>query len=114
PARMSAGQLEAGYRRAYRDFYRWGSILRAASAKESVAARARHLAYAVGWKKCEPLWDIIVRAKRVGNFSGALEALLASFSALHRRPVSEVTHVAGAAPPCGRRPVTTGAPTALL
>ncbi|UCH34919.1 MAG: B12-binding domain-containing radical SAM protein, partial [Armatimonadota bacterium] len=39
PARMSAGQLEAGYRRAYRDFYRWGSILRAASAKESVAAR---------------------------------------------------------------------------
>src|SRR6188474_632360 len=32
PARMSADDLEQGYRRAYRDFYAWGSIMRGASA----------------------------------------------------------------------------------
>ena len=31
PKRMTAEQLEAGYWRAYRDFYRWGSIVRGAA-----------------------------------------------------------------------------------
>jgi radical SAM superfamily enzyme YgiQ (UPF0313 family) len=39
PARMSAEALEAGYRRAYRDFYRWGSILRGASTKPNLLGR---------------------------------------------------------------------------
>src|SRR6266481_6217832 len=54
---MAAEELEAGYWRAYRDFYRWGSILRGASNKTSWPGRLRHLAYAGGWKKFEPLWD---------------------------------------------------------
>jgi radical SAM superfamily enzyme YgiQ (UPF0313 family) len=79
PARMSAEQLDAGYRRAYRDFYRWGSILKSASAKGSLSGRLRHLAYTGGWKKCEPLWDFAIRAKRVCSFVPALEAVLAGF-----------------------------------
>ena len=79
PARMSAEQLDAGYWRAYRDFYRWGSILKSASAKGSLAGRLRHLAYTGGWKKCEPLWDLAIRAKRVCSFVPALEAVLAGF-----------------------------------
>ncbi len=51
PALMSADELERGYRRAYRDFYKWGSIVRGASAHGDVAAGVRHLAYAAGWKK---------------------------------------------------------------
>ena len=31
---MSAATLEAGYWRAYRDFYRWGSIARGAAAHD--------------------------------------------------------------------------------
>ena len=27
-------------------------------------AGLRHLAYAAGWKKFEPLWDLVIRAKR--------------------------------------------------
>ena len=42
PARMSAEQLERGYCRAYRDFYRWGSIVRGASAHDSVLSQLRH------------------------------------------------------------------------
>ena len=76
PARMSAAALEHGYRRAYRDFYRWGAIIRGASAHGQAAAGLRHLAYSAGWKKFEPLWDWVIRAKRVGNMLPLLEAIL--------------------------------------
>ena len=70
--------MEAGYWHAYRSFYRWGSIFKAASTKQSVAGRLCHLAYTGGWKKFEPLWDLIIRAKRVASFLPVLEAVLDS------------------------------------
>jgi len=76
PARMSGEALEAGYRRAYQDFYRWGSILRGASTKPSVVQGLRHFAYAAGWKKFEPLWDWVIRARRVWQFLPLLEGVL--------------------------------------
>jgi radical SAM superfamily enzyme YgiQ (UPF0313 family) len=76
PARMSPEQLEAGYWRAYRDFYRWGAIARGALAKETWAASARHFAYAAGWKKFEPLWDLVLRARRVAYMRPLLERVL--------------------------------------
>ena len=54
PAQLSAEELEAGYWRAYREFYRWGAIVRGAFTKDSARGRLRHLAYAGGWKKFEP------------------------------------------------------------
>jgi radical SAM superfamily enzyme YgiQ (UPF0313 family) len=79
PAGMSAEQLEQGYWRAYRDFYRWGSIVRGAAAHEDVAAGLRHLAYAAGWKKFEPLWDLVIRARRAGMMLPVLESILSEF-----------------------------------
>jgi hypothetical protein len=79
PAQMSAGELEEGYWRAYRDFYRWTSIVRGAAAHGSVAAGLRHLAYAAGWKKFEPLWDLVIRAKRAGMMLPILETILSEF-----------------------------------
>lgn len=81
PARMTPAALEAGYRRAYRDFYRWGAIFRGAWAKGGLAERARHIAYAGGWKKFEPLWDWAIRAKRVAHLLPMLEAILSGFGA---------------------------------
>ncbi len=66
PAKMTARELEDGYWRAYRDFYRWGSILRGAATKPTLRGKARHVAYAGGWKKFEPAWDLVIRAKRAG------------------------------------------------
>ena len=63
PARMSASALEAGYWRAYEEFYRWGAIARGAAAHASRIAGLRHFAYAAGWKKFEPLWDLVIRAE---------------------------------------------------
>jgi hypothetical protein len=36
----------------------------------------RHAAYAVGWKKCEPLWDLLIRARRVARALPLLERVL--------------------------------------
>jgi radical SAM superfamily enzyme YgiQ (UPF0313 family) len=79
PAKLTPHQLEAGYWRAYRRFYSWGSILRGASNKKEWAGRLRHVAYAGGWKKFEPLWDLVIRAKRVTNMLPVLEATLSEF-----------------------------------
>jgi radical SAM superfamily enzyme YgiQ (UPF0313 family) len=76
PARMSPVQLEEGYWRAYREFYRWPAIVQGALTKQGIAARLRHLGYAAGWKKFEPLWDLVLRAKRVALMRPALERVL--------------------------------------
>jgi len=84
PARMSADELEQGYHRAYRDFYRWGSILRGAATHGSAMRGMRHFAYAAGWKKFEPCWDLVIRAKRAGMMLPVLETILTEFG--KRRP----------------------------
>lgn len=76
PARLTAPALEAGYRRAYRDFYGWGNIARAASTHPTPRHRLKHLAYAAGWKKFEPLWDGVIRARRLAAMTPLLEAVL--------------------------------------
>jgi radical SAM superfamily enzyme YgiQ (UPF0313 family) len=77
PVGMNAETLERGYWQAYQDFYKWGSIFRGACAQADWQARLRHLAYAGGWKKFEPVWDWVIRLKRVGDFRPLLELLLA-------------------------------------
>jgi radical SAM superfamily enzyme YgiQ (UPF0313 family) len=79
PARMPPEELEAGYRRARDDFYRWGSILRSASSKPRFADRARHIVYAGGWGACDGFWRLVARAGQVHRFSPLLEAVLAGF-----------------------------------
>jgi radical SAM superfamily enzyme YgiQ (UPF0313 family) len=76
PGRLTPEELEAGYWRAYRAFYRWGSILRGAWTRPDLAGRLRHAAYAIGWKKCEPLWDLLIRARRLGRARPLLERVL--------------------------------------
>jgi len=79
PVGMTDAQLESGYWRAYRDFYRWSNIWRGASTKDDLGDRLRHLAYAGGWKKFEPLWDLAIRSRQVLRGLPLLEATLASF-----------------------------------
>jgi len=81
PARMTAEELEAGYWQAYRDFYSWGSILHSAWSKDDAAERLRHLAYTVAWKKCEPLWDLLIRAGWVGTMAPLMERVLSGKAA---------------------------------
>ncbi len=89
PARLSAGQLEAGYWRAYRAFYRWRAIFRGAAMHAGWRTRLRHVAYAGGWKKCEPFWDSVIRAHRVTRLLPLLETVLAAFGA-HSSPTRDL------------------------
>ena len=84
---MTAEQLEAGYWRAYRDFYRWGAH-RPRRRDASVLGPAAAPRYAAGWKKFEPLWDVLIRTGQVLHALPLLEAALGSFGA--RRPARRV------------------------
>ena len=41
----------------------------------------RHAAYAAGWKKFEPLWDAVIRARRLAAMLPLLEGILSGFGA---------------------------------
>jgi radical SAM superfamily enzyme YgiQ (UPF0313 family) len=84
PAKLTPEALEAGYWRAYRDFYRWGAIMRGAWTKATWEERLRHVAYAGGWKKFEPMWDVIIQAKRASRMLPVLETVLSAFG--HHAP----------------------------
>lgn len=79
PKRLTPEALEAGYWHAYREFYRWKNIFQASQAHEGFLNQLRHVAYAGGWKKFEPMWDWVIRAKRVTNLLPVLETVLAGF-----------------------------------
>lgn len=79
PKRLAPESLEAGYWHAYREFYRWKNIIQASQAHDGFANQLRHIAYAGGWKKFEPMWDWVIRAKRVTNLVPVLETVLAGF-----------------------------------
>jgi radical SAM superfamily enzyme YgiQ (UPF0313 family) len=79
PRRMTAEQLENGYWKAYKDFYRWRSIFQGARVKDTASGRLRHVAYAAGWKKFEPLWNFIIRARQAARMSPVLESILSEF-----------------------------------
>jgi radical SAM superfamily enzyme YgiQ (UPF0313 family) len=91
PAKLTSEALEAGYWRAYRNFYRWGSILQGAWTQESWKDRLRHVAYAAGWKKFEPAWDMIIKAKRASRMLPLLETILTAFGSHAPQSIQKVT-----------------------
>ncbi|MCL5103343.1 MAG: B12-binding domain-containing radical SAM protein [Armatimonadetes bacterium] len=78
PAKVSPEALEAGYWKAYSDFYSWASIFKGAWAKEALTEKVRHVVYSGAWKKMEPLWKLVVQAKRVSSCGPLLEYVLAA------------------------------------
>jgi radical SAM superfamily enzyme YgiQ (UPF0313 family) len=89
PARMDAASLERGYWWAYREFYRWRSIAAASFTHGTLKHRAKHFAYAAGWKKFEPAWDLVIRARQLRAMTPLLEAVLARVSGA-RAPANSV------------------------
>lgn len=96
PARMTPAALEAGYRRAYRDFYRWAGIATGARAHVTWRQSARHLCYGACWRKFESLWDAVIRTGALALARPLLETLLATGRGAGVRDVTS----APAARPC--------------
>jgi radical SAM superfamily enzyme YgiQ (UPF0313 family) len=80
PARLTPEALEEGYHWAYREFYRWSAIGQAALAHGTLKHQAKHFFYAAGWKKFEPLWDMVIRARQLRHMTPLLEAVLTKLS----------------------------------
>ncbi len=80
PTKLTQDRLKAGYDQAYRDFYGWGNIARAALGHDSGKHRAKHFFYAAGWKKFEPLWDLVINTRRLAGMTPLLEAVLSKTS----------------------------------
>jgi radical SAM superfamily enzyme YgiQ (UPF0313 family) len=77
PAQLQPEKLKAGYDWAYREFYRWGSIAHASLHHGSLKHQAKHFFYAAGWKKFEPAWDLLIRARQLTRVTPLLEGVLA-------------------------------------
>src|SRR4029453_17054363 len=77
--------LKDGYDWAYREFYRWPSIVRGSLPHGSLKHQAKHFFYAAGWKKFEGLWDAVIRARQLPAMTPVLEAVLSKISG--RRPL---------------------------
>jgi radical SAM superfamily enzyme YgiQ (UPF0313 family) len=76
PARLTPQALKEGYDWAYREFYRWPSIVRGSMAHGSLKHQAKHFFYAAGWKKFERLWDAVIRARQLRAMTPLLEGVL--------------------------------------
>ena len=66
---ITPDELVQGYHYAYDAFYSWKNILKASCQHESLKHKLKHFAYTSGWKKFEPLWNLVIK-------SGALSAML--------------------------------------
>ena len=73
---MSASELETGYWWAYEEFYRWRNIFKASFNHDSNSHKLKHLFYAGGWKKFEPIWNFLIKTKNLNNTLPVLESLL--------------------------------------
>ena len=80
PAQLHPETLKEGYDWAYREFYRWESIARASLHHGTFKHQAKHFFYAAGWKKFEPLWDLIIRARQLTRVTPLLEGVLSRVS----------------------------------
>jgi radical SAM superfamily enzyme YgiQ (UPF0313 family) len=80
PAQLKPKVLKSGYGWAYREFYRWASITRASLHHGALKHQVKHFFYAAGWKKFEPVWDLLIRARQLTHVTPLLEGVLSRVS----------------------------------
>jgi radical SAM superfamily enzyme YgiQ (UPF0313 family) len=88
PVRLTPEALKEGYDWAYREFYRWPSIVRGSLAHGSLKHQAKHFFYAAGWKKFERLWDVVIRARELPAMTPILEGVLSKVTAVRSRQIA--------------------------
>lgn len=86
PARLRPEVLKEGYDWAYREFYRWSAIAKASLHHGTVKHQLKHFFYASGWKKFEPLWDLLIRGRRLAQVTPLLEAVLSRVTRTRATP----------------------------
>lgn len=73
---LTTPELKEGYDWAYKEFYSWENILKASLNHDSHKHKLKHLFYSGGWKKFEPLWNILIKTRGLNNMLPLLESIL--------------------------------------
>lgn len=55
--------LPDGYNWGYKNLYSWPNVTKASLQHDNIKHCIKHFAYAGGWKKFEPLWNLIIKTK---------------------------------------------------
>jgi radical SAM superfamily enzyme YgiQ (UPF0313 family) len=76
PKLMSRKDLEEGYQWSYKEFYKWSNIIESAKNNISFQDSFRHAAIAGGWKKLEPMWNLLIKISQAGRLRPLLEKTL--------------------------------------
>lgn len=85
---LTADQLVSGYHWAYREFYSWNNILEASTNHTNLKHMMKHFAYTSGWKKFEPLWNLVIKTGMLNTMLPLLESILSKVDN-NRTPVQE-------------------------
>jgi hypothetical protein len=87
---MTAEELESGYHWAYQEFYKWSNILDASLRHDTLKHSLKHFLYSGGWKKFEPLWNLVIKTKNLAHMLPLLESILSKVkgNVAHNSPQS--------------------------
>jgi radical SAM superfamily enzyme YgiQ (UPF0313 family) len=76
PEKMSVEELEYGYKWSYGQFYSIKSILSSSMAHKKASKKISSFIYSLAWKKMEPLWEMIIKLKKLSYSVPVLEEVL--------------------------------------
>ncbi len=79
PTGMSGREIKQGYDWAYKEFYSWKNISRSSWFHRDMPSHAiKQLAYSAGWKKFEPVWNAVIKSRRLDLMLPILESILST------------------------------------
>lgn len=96
PALMTAQELEEGYERSYKQFYEWKNIARSSLFHGSIKHQLKHFSYTSGWKKFEPLWNLVIQIKKLNLMTPLLEGVLSKVTKERQNTAREATATSAA------------------
>ncbi|SDD15202.1 B12-binding domain-containing radical SAM protein [Niabella drilacis] len=73
---LTAAELKDGYDWAYQSFYSWSNIFKSSFSHNALKHQLKHLLYAGGWKKFEPLWNFLIKTRNLNHMLPLLESIL--------------------------------------
>ena len=92
---LSEDELKTGYHWAYEEFYSWSNIFKSSLNHASHRHKLKHLLYAGGWKKFEPLWNLVIKTKNLNGMLPLLESILSKVK-YGQQPCDDQTEIASA------------------
>ncbi len=73
---LSPKELTEGYNWAYEEFYSYANIFKASLNHDSVKQILKHFMYTSGWKKLEPMWNVLIKTGALKYMLPLLEFIL--------------------------------------